>query len=163
MLRNKIFNGSRFAGAIVTALLSAVSFNSTAAEITAGAVQDWGSGFQASYTVTIEESDTLNGILSAWLIEVQQPESINITNGWTSGYNGGIDTFSSGSTFSISNANQAFRPDLIAGSRFNFTVQGSKPSGISIDENTFTVEFTCLLYTSPSPRDKRQSRMPSSA
>ena len=25
------------------------------------------------------------------------------------------------------------------------------------------VLFTCLLYTSPSPRDKRQSRMPSSA
>ena len=24
-------------------------------------------------------------------------------------------------------------------------------------------EFGCLLYTSPSPRDKRQSRMPSSA
>ena len=25
------------------------------------------------------------------------------------------------------------------------------------------VSFSCLLYTSPSPRDKRQSRMPSSA
>ena len=25
------------------------------------------------------------------------------------------------------------------------------------------IEFICLLYTSPSPRDKRQSRMPSSA
>ena len=25
------------------------------------------------------------------------------------------------------------------------------------------LEYTCLLYTSPSPRDKRQSRMPSSA
>ena len=25
------------------------------------------------------------------------------------------------------------------------------------------MEGTCLLYTSPSPRDKRQSRMPSSA
>ena len=24
-------------------------------------------------------------------------------------------------------------------------------------------QLTCLLYTSPSPRDKRQSRMPSSA
>ena len=24
-------------------------------------------------------------------------------------------------------------------------------------------EYVCLLYTSPSPRDKRQSRMPSSA
>ena len=28
---------------------------------------------------------------------------------------------------------------------------------------TETVTYTCLLYTSPSPRDKRQSRMPSSA
>ena len=26
-----------------------------------------------------------------------------------------------------------------------------------------TLEGVCLLYTSPSPRDKRQSRMPSSA
>ena len=26
-----------------------------------------------------------------------------------------------------------------------------------------SITFTCLLYTSPSPRDKRQSRMPSSA
>ena len=26
-----------------------------------------------------------------------------------------------------------------------------------------TISLTCLLYTSPSPRDKRQSRMPSSA
>ena len=26
-----------------------------------------------------------------------------------------------------------------------------------------TVEMTCLLYTSPSPRDQRGSRMPSSA
>ena len=25
------------------------------------------------------------------------------------------------------------------------------------------VHYACLLYTSPSPRDKRQSRMPSSA
>ena len=27
----------------------------------------------------------------------------------------------------------------------------------------WTIYGTCLLYTSPSPRDKRQSRMPSSA
>ena len=27
----------------------------------------------------------------------------------------------------------------------------------------FGGEYLCLLYTSPSPRDKRQSRMPSSA
>ena len=28
---------------------------------------------------------------------------------------------------------------------------------------TLVLLYTCLLYTSPSPRDKRQSRMPSSA
>ena len=36
-----------------------------------------------------------------------------------------------------------------------------------IDDNTSVEELRqlsiCLLYTSPSPRDKRQSRMPSSA
>ena len=31
-------------------------------------------------------------------------------------------------------------------------------------DNTFLMSYIhCLLYTSPSPRDKRQSRMPSSA
>ena len=30
-------------------------------------------------------------------------------------------------------------------------------------ENEHEQVYTCLLYTSPSPRDKRQSRMPSSA
>ena len=30
-------------------------------------------------------------------------------------------------------------------------------------ENLFAAYLPCLLYTSPSPRDKRQSRMPSSA
>ena len=29
--------------------------------------------------------------------------------------------------------------------------------------NNLKLQITCLLYTSPSPRDKRQSRMPSSA
>ena len=32
---------------------------------------------------------------------------------------------------------------------------------ICINENAVT--YTCLLYTSPSPRDQRGSRMPSSA
>ena len=32
-----------------------------------------------------------------------------------------------------------------------------------VDIGQFTMLDNCLLYTSPSPRDKRQSRMPSSA
>ena len=35
--------------------------------------------------------------------------------------------------------------------------------GFSADLGEFFKLKTCLLYTSPSPRDKRQSRMPSSA
>ena len=36
------------------------------------------------------------------------------------------------------------------------------PGNVSAQVN-LDMDFTCLLYTSPSPRDKRQSRMPSSA
>ena len=32
-----------------------------------------------------------------------------------------------------------------------------------IDKDSKAYDDVCLLYTSPSPRDKRQSRMPSSA
>ena len=42
------------------------------------------------------------------------------------------------------------------------------PSSLSKEEKNLSaqlmrVNLACLLYTSPSPRDKRQSRMPSSA
>ena len=37
----------------------------------------------------------------------------------------------------------------------------AKNNQIKSDDERGT--YTCLLYTSPSPRDKRQSRMPSSA
>ena len=37
------------------------------------------------------------------------------------------------------------------------------PESLVSDCVIMTVYATCLLYTSPSPRDKRQSRMPSSA
>ena len=35
--------------------------------------------------------------------------------------------------------------------------------GAGPDATPFEKVYVCLLYTSPSPRDKRQSRMPSSA
>ena len=131
-MRRRLSKGPKFFGLFFTALFSAASFNSTAAEVTAGAVQDWGSGFIASYTITVEDTDTLSGILSNWQIDVQQPESVDISRAWAGGYNGGLDTFSSGSTFTISNENQGFRPDLFSGSQFNINVQGSKPSGFRL-------------------------------
>ena len=40
---------------------------------------------------------------------------------------------------------------------------GGKGMRIAYNEDDIPDAYTCLLYTSPSPRDKRQSRMPSSA
>ena len=43
-------------------------------------------------------------------------------------------------------------------------VDGQGNWGAPDDPKSFAaMRYTCLLYTSPSPRDKRQSRMPSSA
>ena len=41
------------------------------------------------------------------------------------------------------------------------SVCGISLSGVSL--RNLTIPFTCLLYTSPSPRDRTRSRMPSSA
>ena len=42
--------------------------------------------------------------------------------------------------------------------------QGNVSTYLNFDKNSKeALNTTCLLYTSPSPRDKRQSRMPSSA
>ena len=40
---------------------------------------------------------------------------------------------------------------------------GQRTASLDIDYDTIVGVGSCLLYTSPSPRDKRQSRMPSSA
>ena len=39
----------------------------------------------------------------------------------------------------------------------------AQSEGCVYDDENQTLFISCLLYTSPSPRDKRQSRMPSSA
>ena len=46
---------------------------------------------------------------------------------------------------------------------FNANGTGNALSNVEVADFAGTAIETCLLYTSPSPRDKRQSRMPSSA
>ena len=61
------------------------------------------------------------------------------------------------------------RESVILGARdpgiYNYFVQAQTANGLSDSSNVVSIELenSCLLYTSPSPRDKRQSRMPSSA
>ena len=45
----------------------------------------------------------------------------------------------------------------------NYSVQSMHSSGERTKANFLTNIIACLLYTSPSPRDKSSSRMPSSA
>ena len=65
---------------------------------------------------------------------------------------------------------QAFEPKLIEGDAIELHPLTCAAFNADFDGDQMAVHVplaleaqTCLLYTSPSPRDKRQSRMPSSA
>ena len=47
--------------------------------------------------------------------------------------------------------------------QFSFDCANSEPAPINVGLNTLLLSGSCLLYTSPSPRDRQKSRMPSSA
>ena len=53
-------------------------------------------------------------------------------------------------------------PDDVAAQRAAFALDGSAYAYFA-PENLSAVDWVCLLYTSPSPRDGLLSRMPSSA
>ena len=71
--------------------------------------------------------------------------------------------------FGIASAMAAFATsaEMLIATRALLGIAGATlmPSTLSLLRNMFQVERerTCLLYTSPSPRDRQKSRMPSSA
>ena len=68
--------------------------------------------------------------------------------------------------FAMSGADRMIGSDLLS-QRLRIEVRGSNDNYVNEDVLIHTEDFTessfCLLYTSPSPRDQRGSRMPSSA
>ena len=55
------------------------------------------------------------------------------------------------------------REEILGKNDFDLYSPEEAAGFIQTDEKVFQSRQPCLLYTSPSPRDKRQSRMPSSA
>ena len=51
----------------------------------------------------------------------------------------------------------------MVGVYYNYTEGEARNAAMSVATVSRSRDLICLLYTSPSPRDKRQSRMPSSA
>ena len=75
--------------------------------------------------------------------------------------------------FKIDVSAESYRNYILSGTDRNGSVSGYDPKvtlnkgdtiifDVDASRHPFYIK-TCLLYTSPSPRDKRQSRMPSSA
>ena len=57
-----------------------------------------------------------------------------------------------------------FAHKQISSRLMNFILPDSKLENFDIDKDLLMqIQNSCLLYTSPSPRDMRRSRMPSSA
>ena len=78
------------------------------------------------------------------------------------------DLFKQRASFSQLSSSTSFEKDSnlqsrIEGERSQFGYQVSRPVNLLPGPNQSVELGLCLLYTSPSPRDKRQSRMPSSA
>ena len=133
-----------------------------------------GSGYTAAPTVSVTGGTVVNTGTTAFNVTVNQGKVIAIY--WT-----GTQTYSTLPTITITGtgagATAAFpagclptcTASITAARQLNFTMTNSGFGymstatcnvGTGATGGTFT---TCLLYTSPSPRDRQKSRMPSSA
>ena len=79
-------------------------------------------------------------------------------------------TFSAPTGLDIDTANGEIDPSGSTAGTYTVTYttpgacSGMATTSVTIDpQETATITYACLLYTSPSPRDQRGSRMPSSA
>ena len=84
-------------------------------------------------------------------------DSLGVSGGWTPA----VHLFTqSGGKLKFRENDQVFIPNKYPSDQLSI---GSCNGDFSLEEITTNTILSCLLYTSPSPRDKRQSRMPSSA
>ena len=132
----------------------------------------------ASADATPEEGDTVtfqievsnNGAAQATNVSLQDllPAGLTATasNGTTSqgSYNATTGVWSIGTLNNGASATVTLEGTVDVGEGGNILVNTTTAAaGDQNDPNTVGDDYTCLLYTSPSPRDATLSRMPSSA
>jgi len=104
-------------------------------------VNDWGSGFIATYSHTITTEDTSSGSLRNWQFDIDHSGNANILNAWMSEYSGSIDAGYDGDIYQISNQQAGFSPTLDVGSTITFNLQGQ---GEGFNESNFDIVFSSL-------------------
>ena len=90
--------------------------------------------------LNLSDDEFVNGVWGTTIINTNSPRQLDIPMAE------GIIDFARAGQLSV------ITPFCLAGAMAPVTVSGA-----------LVLQHACLLYTSPSPRDKRQSRMPSSA
>ena len=112
--------------------------------------------------------DGNNSIVASECFVVVEPSQINLdiqpTN--ISCFEGGIillDVTGGTSPFTYAWSDFSTEEDRFNLPAGTYTVTVTDAAGCQAISPPIVIINTCLLYTSPSPRDKRQSRMPSSA
>ena len=90
---------------------------------------------------------------------VGDPVELNADNGWKHTFKGLPKT----KTVDGTQIEVQYSVEELSMDGFTSTVTGNAKDGFTITNTQIPPPTPCLLYTSPSPRDKRQSRMPSSA
>ena len=154
--------------------------------VTYTATDQSGNATSASFTVTVtdDEAPTISGT-PADITQSNDAGNCSAAVSWTEptvsdncAVSTSTSTHSSGDTFAVGTTTVTYTATDIHGntttSTFDVTVTDDEAPSISGTPADITqtndagncsavVTWTCLLYTSPSPRDRTRSRMPSSA
>lgn len=113
----------------------------------AGALNSWGTGFNATFEYEITEADTAGGTLREWRVEIESSADMVITTAWiNSGYNASTQTSTDSDLYVISNEGEGYIDELSAGDILRFSVQGT---GADYNADDVSLNFVALTQTLP--------------
>ena len=131
------------------------------------------SRFKTDGSLDIEFGSGINSVADSVVVPNPNSVSVGLTGGGLSTLSSSFDptNFVTTQTYGLAPKNTTITFQYLVGGGASANVLSnqltqivsSTVSGNTTYQNTIVVNNTCLLYTSPSPRDRQKSRMPSSA